>query len=80
MLEAGKSPVRVPDEVDVFNLPNPSSRSMTLGSTQPITKMSTRNIPGGEKRPARRVDNILFYCYFTIYSIYIDRVISKRDG
>jgi hypothetical protein len=23
-----------PDEVDIFNLPNPSSRTMALGSTQ----------------------------------------------
>jgi hypothetical protein len=58
MLQAGKSPVRVPDEVVFFNLPNPSSRTMVLGSTQPLTKMSTRKLPGGKKRPARRADNI----------------------
>jgi hypothetical protein len=28
-----------PDEVDFFNLPNPS--------TEPRTEMSTRNVPGG---------------------------------
>jgi hypothetical protein len=37
-----------PDEVDFFNRPNPSSRTMALGSTQPLTAMSTRNIPGGK--------------------------------
>jgi hypothetical protein len=31
MLQAGRSPVRVPDEVDIFNLPNPSGRTMALG-------------------------------------------------
>jgi hypothetical protein len=46
MLQAGKSPVRVPDEVDIFNLPNPFSLTMSLGSTQPLTEMSTRNLPG----------------------------------
>jgi hypothetical protein len=46
MLQAGRSPVRVPDEVDFFNLPNPSSRTMPLGSTQPLTEMGTRNLPG----------------------------------
>jgi hypothetical protein len=56
MLQAGRSPVRIPDEVDFFNLPNPSSRTMALGSTQPLTEMSTRNLPGGKKRPARRAD------------------------
>jgi hypothetical protein len=31
-----------PDEVDILNLPNPSGRTMALGSTQPLTEMSTR--------------------------------------
>jgi hypothetical protein len=56
MLQAGRSPVRVPEEVNFFNLPNPSSRAMALGSNQPLTEMSTRNLPGGKKRPARRTD------------------------
>jgi hypothetical protein len=29
---------------------------MTLGSTQPLTEMSTRNLPGGEGRPVRKAD------------------------
>jgi hypothetical protein len=58
MLQVGRSPVRVPDKVDFFNLPNPSSRIMALGSTQLVTEMSTRNLPGGKKRPARRADNL----------------------
>jgi hypothetical protein len=59
MLQTGRSPVGIPDEVDFFNLPNPSSRTMALGSTQPLTEMSTRNLPGGKKRPARRADNLI---------------------
>jgi hypothetical protein len=58
MLQTGRSPVRVPDEVDSFNLPNISSRTMVLGSTQPLTEMSTWNLPGGKKRPAPRADNL----------------------
>jgi hypothetical protein len=58
MLQAGRSPVRVPDEADFFNLPNLSSRTMGLGSTQPLTEMSTRKLPGVKKRPARRADNL----------------------
>jgi hypothetical protein len=46
MLQAGKSPVRVPDEVDFFNLPNPSSCTIALGPTQPLAEMSTRYFPG----------------------------------
>jgi hypothetical protein len=47
MLQTRRSPVRVPDEVDFFNIPDPSSRTMALGSTQPLTEMSTRKFPGG---------------------------------
>jgi hypothetical protein len=31
---------------------------MALGSTEPLTEMSTRNLPGGKWRPARKADNI----------------------
>jgi hypothetical protein len=58
MLQTGRSPIQVPDEVDFFNLPNPSSLSMALGSTQPLSEMSIRNLPGDKKRPARRADNV----------------------
>jgi hypothetical protein len=58
MLQSGRSPVRIPDEVDFFNLHNLSSRTMTLGSTQSLTEMSTRNLPVGKKRPAHRADNL----------------------
>jgi hypothetical protein len=36
-----------PDEVDFFNLPNPSSRTVALWLTQRLAEMSTRNLPGG---------------------------------
>jgi hypothetical protein len=43
----------IPDEVTVFfNPPTPSSRIIVLGWTQPLTEMSTRNVPGGKRRPA----------------------------
>jgi hypothetical protein len=42
-----------PDEVDFFNLPKPSSRTMALWSTQLLTEMSTRNLPGGVKDDRR---------------------------
>jgi hypothetical protein len=63
MLQAGRSPVRIPDEVDFFfNLPNPSSRTMAMGLTQPLTEMSTWNLPGSKKRPAHRADNLAAIC------------------
>jgi hypothetical protein len=30
---------------------------MALGSTQPLTEMSTRNLPGCKRRPAHKADN-----------------------
>jgi hypothetical protein len=62
MLQVRRSLVRVPDEVDLLNLPNPSSRTMALGSTQPLIEMTTRNLTGGKKRPARRADNLTPIC------------------
>jgi hypothetical protein len=47
MLQAGRSWDRVPMRWIFFNLPNPFSRTIALGSTQPRTEMSTRNLPGG---------------------------------
>jgi hypothetical protein len=54
VLQAGRSPVRVPDEVDFFNLSNPSSRTIALVSTQSLTEMSTRNLSGDKN--GRRVE------------------------
>jgi hypothetical protein len=49
----------IPDEViEFFNWSNPSSRTMGLGSTRRLTEMSTRNLPGGNGRPARESDNL----------------------
>jgi hypothetical protein len=62
MLQAGRSPFRVPDEVDFYNLPNPSSHTMALVSTQFLTEMSTRNLPGGKRQLARRTDNLTATC------------------
>jgi hypothetical protein len=45
----GSFPVEV---VGLLSLPNPSSRTMALGSTQSVTEMSTRNLPGVKGRKA----------------------------
>jgi hypothetical protein len=53
----------IPDEaIEIFNRPNPSSRIMVLGSTQPLTEISTRNLPGGKGRPAHKVGNPTAIC------------------
>jgi hypothetical protein len=53
----------IPDEViGFFNWPNLSSRTMALGSTLPLTEMSTGNLPGGTGRLARGADNLTAIC------------------
>jgi hypothetical protein len=57
MLQARRVAGSIPDEINgSFNLSDPSSRTMALGSTQPLTEMSTRSLPGGKERPARKAD------------------------
>jgi hypothetical protein len=45
---------------------NPSSLTMALGSTQPLTEMSTRNLLGGKGRPASKADNLTAICKLTV--------------
>jgi hypothetical protein len=51
------------EDIGFFNCFNPSSRSIALESTQPLTEMSTRNIRGGKGRPAHEADNLTAICY-----------------
>jgi len=39
----------IPDVIRIFHLLNPSGRTTALGSTQPLTEMSTRDISLGVK-------------------------------
>jgi hypothetical protein len=50
------------DSFTFCRLSNPSSRSMALGLTEPLTEMSTRNLPGAKGRPALRADNLTAIC------------------
>jgi hypothetical protein len=38
------------------------SLTMALGSTQPLTEMSTRNLPGGKGWPLHKADNLTTMC------------------
>jgi hypothetical protein len=50
------------NSLNSFNLPNPSSRTMTLGFTLPIKEMTTRNLSGGKAQPASKADNLAAIC------------------
>jgi hypothetical protein len=54
-------------------LPNPSSRTMALGSTQPPREMSANNIPQGKERPARKADNLRAICEQIVWKIWEPR-------
>jgi hypothetical protein len=43
---------------------------MALRSTQPLTEMSTRNIPGGKGRQARKADNLTAICEPIVYKMW----------
>jgi hypothetical protein len=43
---------------------------MALGSTQPLTEMSTRNIPEGKGHPARKADSLTAICEPIAYKMW----------
>jgi hypothetical protein len=47
-------------------LPNSSSRTVILGSTQLLTQMSTRNRPEGKMRPEHKVEKLTAICEPTV--------------
>jgi hypothetical protein len=58
MLQAGRSRVRAPMRY-FLNLYNLSSRTIGLWSTQPLTELSARKLPGGEEGGRRvRLTNL----------------------
>jgi hypothetical protein len=55
----------IPSEfIGFLNWPNHSICTMALGLTQPLTEMSTRNLPGGgvKEQPVRKADNLTSIC------------------
>jgi hypothetical protein len=57
----------IPDEViGFFNWTNPSSRTIALGSTQPPTELSTRNLPRNKGRPVRKAENLSAICEYIV--------------
>jgi hypothetical protein len=57
----------IPDEaIGFFNWPNPSCRTMSLESSQPLREMSTRNLSGGKGRPELMADNLTTICELSV--------------
>jgi hypothetical protein len=69
MLEAGRSRVRFPVSLDILiDLILPA-----FESTQPLTEMSTSNLPGGNGRSAREPDNLTAVCEPIVYKMWEPR-------
>jgi hypothetical protein len=52
----------IPDGmIGIFHSPNPSGRTVALGSTPSHTERSARHLPCGQRRPARRADSLAIY-------------------
>jgi hypothetical protein len=43
---------------------------MTLGSIQPITEISTKDLPRGKERPVRKADNLTAICEAIVYKMW----------
>jgi hypothetical protein len=73
VLQAGRSRVRFPTKsLHFFSLPNTSSRTIALRSTQPLTEMSARDLPGWVKG-GRRVG-------LTILLSSVNRLFRRRGS
>jgi hypothetical protein len=49
---------------------------MALGSTQPLTEMSTRNLLGGKKWPAHRADNLAAICELIVLKMWVPQPLA----
>jgi hypothetical protein len=58
MLQGVRSRVRFPMRSLDFSI----DLILVLESTQPLTEMSTRNLPGGNGWPERKADNLTTIC------------------
>jgi hypothetical protein len=53
---------------------------MALGPTQPLSEMSTRNIPGGKGLRARKGDNLTTICEPIVYKMWEPQYLSQPYG
>jgi hypothetical protein len=49
---------------------------MSLESTQPLTEISTRNLPGSKGERARKPDNLTLICESIVYKMWEPRRVT----
>jgi hypothetical protein len=62
MLQTGRSRISLPIKSLDLSTDLIFPASVVLGSTQPLTEMSTRNLPWGKGWLARKADNLTVIC------------------
>jgi hypothetical protein len=50
---------------------------MALGSTRPLTEMSTRNLPGGKGRPECKADSLTAICEPIVWKMWEPRRLTN---
>jgi hypothetical protein len=74
MLQDGRSRFRFPMMALDFSIELfCSSRSMGLGSTQPLTEISARNLSVGKGRPKHKSDNLTAICELIVQKMWEPR-------
>jgi hypothetical protein len=68
MLQARRSRVRFPMRSLDFSID-----LILPGSTQPLTKISTKNLPGGKRWQARKADNLTTICELIVQKMWEPR-------
>jgi hypothetical protein len=67
MPQSGKLRARIPMwSMNVFNVSNPSSGTKALGSTQPLTEVSTIFLGRKAGQPMLKADNLTAICEPTL--------------
>jgi hypothetical protein len=59
-----------------FNWPNPSSRTMALGSTKPLTEMIPGGFLGAKAGPARKAHNFTAICEPIVWKMWEPRPLT----
>jgi hypothetical protein len=78
MLQAGRSRIRFPVRSLDFTIDLILPAALwPLGSTQPLTEMSTSNLPGGKGRPAHKADNLTAICELTLWKMWEPRRLTN---
>jgi hypothetical protein len=68
----------IPDEVTgFFNWPKPSSLTVSLVLTQPLTELDTTNLPGVKGRPASKISNFATVCKPLVHRLWEPRRLTN---